>query len=162
MTPLSTAPFLPTSQFTVCTSRFTRLRKRVSQGRSVKKVPKKSPNIEFDTSLTLLQILWDFLDTFLTLRVGISGPEGLGTPVYGGSTRNSRSLFFNKSPRVEALGSSAPEIMLSINDISKRDFYSGECSLACLLVREACVEGWQKAAIRTSTSHFFFTNGHPK
>ena len=61
--------------------------------RSVKKVSKKSPNTDFVAFLTLFRVIRDFFDTFLTLQagrsgntflrlLGISGPEGLGTPAY--------------------------------------------------------------------------------
>ena len=66
-----------------------------------KKCRKSPPNTDFDAFLTLFRVLWDFVDTFLTLQagrpgktfwdfLGISGPQGLGTPVYGGSNRNPR------------------------------------------------------------------------
>ena len=41
--------------------------------RSVKKVSKKSPNTNFVVFLTHFQVIWDFFDTFLTLRGGRPG-----------------------------------------------------------------------------------------
>ena len=69
--------------------------------RSVKKVSKKSLNTDFVVVLTLFRVISHFFDTFLTLWAGtprntflrlfgISGPQALDTPVYGGSNRNFR------------------------------------------------------------------------
>ena len=41
--------------------------------RSVKKVTKKSPNTDFVVFLTPFRVIWDFFDTFLTLRAGRPG-----------------------------------------------------------------------------------------
>ena len=67
--------------------------------RSVKKVFKKSPNTDFVVFLTHFRFIWDFFDTYLTLRArrprnaflrlfGDFRPRGPRTPVYGGSNRN--------------------------------------------------------------------------
>ena len=41
--------------------------------RSVKKVSKKSPHTLFGVFLTHFRVIWDFFDTFLTLRAGRPG-----------------------------------------------------------------------------------------
>ena len=65
--------------------------------RSVKKVSKKPPTTALVVFLTLFQVIWDFFGTFrhsglggpgTPFSGGISGSEGLATPVYGGSNRN--------------------------------------------------------------------------
>ena len=43
-------------------------RSRASRARSVKKVSKNSPNTDFGVFLTHFRVIWDFFDSFLTLR----------------------------------------------------------------------------------------------
>ena len=69
-------------------------------GPECQKSVEKVPDTDFVVFLTLVRVIWDFFDTFLTLRagtpgntflrlLGISGPEALETPVYGGCNRKS-------------------------------------------------------------------------